>query len=746
MKNKKSPFFIAAVIFLSGFVLFMINRDIFRFTYDTRCGRTFFPDTDERQDYIINGPVTLKPGSYVLSPKLSVQGNNNGIFLIDGSDEIFFYADLPDGTADPSIPFEIKDHARQVRVGIRYLGEGSTVQVTWITITADHVLYKQSVLRHLAVSFLVILIAVWLVMRFCYSEILWKLLPVFSRPENEMALVLLIVLTAAACYPVLSGKVYIHGDDMFFHVTRIRGMADSLQAGYFPVRDQLYWLNNYGYGVGFFYPDVFLYFPAVLVLLGFNLMTAYNIFLVVSSFFSIAAMWYSGYRISNNRTAAAAAAIFMAFAAYRLINIYYRAAVGEVQAAAFFPLVILGLYEIFFRDKRKWPVFAAGFLGIACCHLISLAMAAVLTAIFILTQIRRLLQDKEIFIALLKSVLVVAAISASFWLPMLEQNFTNPGLRVNNLLVDNEYLNPINYAFPAENIIVRFKAWDWIWQAGSVYPGWTMLLVPLLGIAVWKNRDDLIRAADFMVIFSVPVVWMATRSFPWQWKIFLPFVARIQFAYRLLLPATVMLCLSGGIYVSALLKNRKTYLWLAVLALFCFFSTAYPILQESAENRAVEKRLFIMQDNRVSGEEYLPHGLNKDFPGKNADTVRLTGQDIPLTIKAHKRQKLGFRFTYEVPENSGEVYFSVPLIYYTGFRGTLTSEDGTVINSEIGWDNQGLVSLSNQGISHGSVSVSYQKTLPQRIGEGITIISLIIIVMMYHRKQTITNADGQKYV
>ena len=732
MKHKKKiiiPFVILLVLFL-----IILNKDILRFTYDTPRQRTFVPEVDEKRDYIVNGPVILKPGSYELSLDLTVEGNDNGVFLVDGDENIIFYTDMPNGTINPVFPFEISGSTKQVRIGIRYDSGSAIVSLERVKITAEHILYRESLLRHLMISILIVLFAVWLFLRLYYPSILWKLFPPFAKPENELTLLCLILLTAAVSYPVLNGKVYIHGDDMFFHVTRIKGLADSLKAGYFPVRDQLYWLNNYGYGVGYFYPDVFLYFPALLVLLGFNLLTAYNIFLILCTFFSIVSIWYASLRITNNRTSAAASAIFIACAAYRLNTIYYRAAVGEVQAAMFYPLIVLGLYELFHDHTEKWPVFAVGFLGILCCHLISLSIAVVLTALFLLTQLRKILKDRRIFISLMKSVLTVIAIDAFFLLPMLEQSLTNPELKINQVMTGDAQFNVTNYAIPFDNLFIRFKPWSGIWQADSTYPGWSMLLVLLLGIMVWKKREWLVKTADFILLFSIPLILAVTRLFPWQWGIFLPFVSRIQFAYRMLLPVTVLMSLSGGIYFAALTENRKQYIWLFVLFVFCFFSTANPILLESVRNRTVEKRMFVMQDNRVSGAEYLPPDFDESFPGKNMDTVRLAESDIPLTITAHKRQKLGFSFTYEIPENSGEVHFSVPLVYYTGFRGTLTAEDGAVIQPEITWDDMGLVSLGNGGHTRGTVAIVYQKTPVQWIGECITFLSISAVFL---RKRTV---------
>ena len=724
--NSSIIFFI--LLLLAG-SLYLVNRDLFQFTYDTLLRREFTPETDVKRDYLLLGPITLKPGSYTLSLELSSEGYGSGIMLVDGDEDNFYSADLPYEETAPSFDFEISGSTKQIRFGVRYDPETTSyLRLERVRFTAEHILYKESILRHGTLSLLIVLIALWAILRICYPDLLWKLFPAFRQRNNEIALLMLIGLTAAACYPLFDSSTYVRGEDMFFHITRIRGLADSLQAGYFPVRDQLYWLNNYGYGVGFYYPDTFLYLPALMVLLGFDLLTSYKVFLILCSFFSIASAWYAGLRISRNRIAAAAAAVFFTFASYRLSNVYYRGAVGETQAAIFYPMIILGLYEIFYGERKNWPFFAFGFLGIFCCHIISLGIAVLLTFLFLLTQIRKIFRQPEILFILLKSVLLVAGIGAFFWMPMLEQSLTNPGLKINNVLEGSVSLNTTNYAFPVQNLLSRFKTWNFAWQADCIYPGWSLLMVPVLGLALRRKRDKSVRAADFLLLFSIPVVWMCTRAFPWHWKVFLPFVVRVQFAYRLLLPASVMLSLSGGIYLAELFKDRKPLLWMGLLTLFCFFSTAFPVLRESEQNRSVDKRLFVMQDNRVSGGEYMPLGLDNTFPGKNADTILITESDTALDVLMHKRQRLGFTFEYELPSESGTIHFSVPLIYYTGFQGTLTTENDMLIKMPVTWDSRGLVSLSNEGYSRGRITVQYQKTAVQRIGETLSLLSICFLM------------------
>ena len=711
-----------------------VNRDLYQFNYDTLCRRTFSPDTEFTQDYLISEQITLKPGKYLFTPEITVQGTGSGLYMVDGNDEEFFYSELTDGMVNPSFPFEILNRAKQVRIGVRYNSSGSSVRTERIRISADHVLYRESLLRHAVLSALLVIAAIWLTLRICFPETLWRFFPLFRKPENELALVFLLLLTLISSYPLFDPTTYVRGEDMFFHLTRIKGLSESLRAGYFPVRNQLYWLHNYGYGVGFYYPDVFLYFPALMMLLGFDLLVSYKVFLVACSFFSILSIWFATLRITGNRTAAYTAAVLFAFSAYRLSNIYYRGAVGETQAAIFYPLIILGLYEIFCENSKKWVCFAMGFLGLLCSHIISLTIAVVFTGFFLLIRIKKFFSDRNIIASLVKSVLTAAGIGSFFWMPMLEQMLTNPELRINQIIDSGARLNTTNYAFPVQNLFSRFKTWNFAWQADCIYPGWPLILVPVLGILLWKNRSSIVKKADQMLALSLIMLWMCTRVFPWTFSIFLPFVTRIQFAYRILLPASVLLSLCGGIYLANLTKKRYFRIWIVALILFCYFSTAYPIFQETILHRSVAKNMFVMQDNRVSGAEYLPKGLDNDFPLKNADTVFIPDGDSEIIINDHDRQKLSFRFSYELLKTDDNVRISVPLIYYTGYQGTITSEDGTVITPDIGWDDRGLVNISNNGIPSGTVYIAYRKTTIQKISECTALISLLMLLWYKWKK------------
>lgn len=91
------------------------------------------------------------------------------------------------------------------------------------------------------------------------------------------------------------------------------------------------------------------------------------------------------------------------------MDVYTRVAVGEAMAMAFFPLFIVGLYEVLFGDAKCWRMLALSACGIFLSHMLSTMLCAVLAAGAALLCLRRVIGQKR-FVPLAK-----AAGSACCW-------------------------------------------------------------------------------------------------------------------------------------------------------------------------------------------------------------------------------------------------------------------------------------------------------------------------------------------
>ena len=97
-----------------------------------------------------------------------------------------------------------------------------------------------------------------------------------------------------------------------------------------------------------------------------------------------------------------------------------------------------------------------------------------------------------------------------------------------------------------------------------------------------------------------------------------------------------------------------------------------------------------------------------------------------------------FTFSYEVKDGGENVYFSVPLIMYTGYRAELTAADGTVTELYPEADDIGLVRVYTDGVDSGTIYVHYEKTTIQIVSEiiSLTAVVLIIVLKLYGKKES----------
>ena len=722
---KKKLISAAILLLLLAAALVYVNSDLTRFEYAYHAARTFMPEEDAKGRFILTDTFVLKPGEYALNFEGDAGSYGNSVFVESSDGTAMIEYEL---NAEPkqSEEFTVEGSAVNARIGFAYDPAFGNAAVRRISVTSENVLYKESLLRHGTISALLAVLAVLVWLRICVPGS-FK----FLRGDNEKLLLFFALLTAVLCVPLLLPDSYGVTADGMFHMARIRGIAESLANGYCPVYDELYWLKDYGYGTGWFYPGLFLYLPAVLYLLGFSLLTCYKTFIVICTFLSLCAFYITAKRISGSRGGAIASVLLYGFSTYRAICVFYRGAVGEVQAFIFLPLIVLGLYEMFNDHPDRWWIFAVGFWGLLSCHLISIVIAAIGTAIYLLCRVRTVFRDRRILLGLIKSVIVVALVSASFLIPMAEQ-LNRSSLNMNVLVSSKNGSPEMRQVIPWKYLFLFFHEWsfDASWRR-YIYPGWMLLLVPLTRVPLCFRKKRF-HAADTMLTVGVIFMICATDLFPWNTFSWL--LNRIQFSWRLLMEVSVLLPLAASVYFREYFEEKHTFLALAVITIGCAVC-AFPIYEDTAANRTVSENEFIMQDNRVAGMEYMPRGLTAEFIDKNGDTVLC---DTDAEILSHKRSGLSFTFSYS---GAGEgTDFAVPLTSYYGFKAELTDDSGNTEEIPVGRSDNGLVSV--RGTGSGTIRVWLAKTTAQRMSECVSLCTVVLIGVYCLRKRRSARAEN----
>ena len=718
----------AILIFLTLILLILINMDLFSFTQDFPIKRDFLIESDEQGNHTITPLLILKRGLYQISFHGKNEDKHNGYILYVNGESV--NTDTFDtGEINYTINLPIEAKTANVQIGVYYSRTPALFYIEHLTIHSDHVLTKESVFRHAIISLLLLLVSTFFFLQFCYSSFFIKFVHNRVTIQNEAIVLFIIGISFLSSIPILNSG-FPQSTDLFYHLMRIEGIKDSVLAGHFPARIHLFALKDYGYGSGFFYPDFFLYFPALLRILGFSILTSWKIFTFLNSFTAIFIMYLFVHSISKSIRAGIISATFYAFAAYRLLSIYYRGAIGETQSYMFMPLILWGLYEILYDQTDHWMRFAIGFTGLILCHSISLALNGIFVLLILFLYCKRLIKNPRIFLSLGKAFLTAMGLSSYFWLPLIEQlqsNQIKAGFLYTNASVPLYHHHVLDFS----SLFRFFSKWSNIYQ--NVYFGYPLLLIPfffLLILFIYRGKicSSKLNKFAFALLFTGVIFLLAgTKVFPWQYFSYLQ--SKINYLWRGFMISTCCFSIVGGLSCLPLLKRARGNFVLPLVLISCLAGIS-PMFIDLYKNNTYPGSLFQLNDNWILGEEWLPIHADKNFVDKNGNNVLMNGKILEDCV--FDRNGLSFTFSF-TSENNKVNTFEVPLLYYAGYQAVLSTPDGQNTELRTSQGPYGLVHFSVSGTPSGKIHVWYQKTSVQWISEFISIFTLIIIIIIHQK-------------
>ncbi len=540
-------------------------------------------------------------------------------------------------------------------------------------------------------------------------------------------LTLLIILL---CTPLLFDGV-ISGDDYHFHLSRIRNIADGLKEGHFPVKIHPSSMNSYGYGNGLFYPNFFLYLPAVLVLLGVELLLSYKIFAVVLTAALTLSTYFSSRYIYKSRYSAVMTTLLFTTAQTVITNMYYRMAVGETLAMVFIPMVIAGLYNVVHEDFSKPLILICAFLGLVYSHTITLFLSVVVAGFYLLINIRKLFFSTGlssgygwyIIGKLSLCAACVLLLSAGYWMPMLEQFLIGQfGLSTPWTYLSENSLSLMRLLRPSR-------------------PGLGLaLIISAAAVLIYVISK---RKSELHSTFRHPVRHMSTgfvlallSTDLFFWSAFdMTFFNFIQFPWRLLPYSAAFLAFGTGGCLCHIFKENKKRLFSFLLSvlLVCLVMMG-PLFGLRAETEPLPEDICNARWS-VGFGEWLP--LDTDTDALIHPSTVFTDTDEEIAVSSRQGNSLIFTVTEEYADTE---YFDVPLLFYKGYSATITDENGHTENLSVTHSGNNLVRLISSG-KEGRISVTYSGTMIQRLSYGLNSISAVlaaayIITRIFSRKKT----------
>lgn len=520
--------------------------------------------------------------------------------------------------------------------------------------------------------------------------------------ENRLIIVAGILSILVAFSPYIQKDLVI-GSDWSFHLIRIETLAEALKRGEFPVKFHSDLCYGYGYGVGFFYSNLFLYIPAVLMNLGFSLEVAYKLFagLIFLCIFMgmLAAIW----NLTYDKYVSAAAAITYVLSVNVLESFYQHFALGRSLALIFMPMAICGMYLLITQNRGK-GLLEAGFIGLVYSHVLSTVLTVLVCIILLLVYIRQWISDKRKWRSLLRAVGIVLAVTAAYWLPLLEQ-WTAQTYRASQ-----------PWTYVDENVVrimdlLSDNSIGWIVLGFSVVLGFWILEKPV--------------KKSVRVFWSIGIGFFLVTTVYHFWHLFRNIFKFLQFPYRLFSVASVLLIIAFALWLKEFHINERN-MKIVIVAIFLLnICYAYQYMQERT-HESEDLGYTVLHEEIMglgAGEEWLP-----------VQTTRDNLQE-PMTARNSKGEcsfgeRNGNKFVFLMNESAD--YYDVPFVWYKGFRA-LTDEGKEL---QIGQAPEtGLVRVYTANTSADSeVTVWYDGTKLQNLSYMISGLAVVFLVLMKSEK------------
>lgn len=569
-----------------------------------------------------------------------------------------------------------------------------------------------------------------------------------NKKSNAIIISLLLFITVFSSLPLFSESIFsapVMSHDTFYHTQRIWSIKTALAEGQFPVRIYSELYNGYGYGASLFYPDLFLYFPALLCLTGIPLASSYNIFLIIVNLFATCIAYYSYSRITKSQTIGLIASSLYVLSTYRLVDLYTRGAMGELLALTFCPLVLCGFTMLKRGEHNKWWILTLAYTGLVQSHILTFIMLTAIGFLFVLFHWKNIFTKKGIF-CILKAAVLWLAMNVWFLLPFLQEmqvhsiwgNATFWRTKASFVQLFDMLLLSVNGTEPFGGAVT---------DSIPKTPGFLLIIGIILlffALLLYKEEIEKIerRKCSIFLLLGAFFTILITDIFPWEILQGIPglrgFLPKFQFIWRFNVLGILFLSLAAayGFYYFFIQNAADTRKAMVLICIgISIFSTVYinQFVKQATQydNDAVVQNGYTDMLYLVPGFEYLAD----EIVGSNAN-VQVSNATFDYGT---------FSCTIEYSANNAsnnDVYIDVPLSYYSGYQAYINNKPFDTYSSD-----KGLVRVYlPTGENELQLYVVYEESLPSKIANIISLFSWILffahtVVTSKSRKCLPSNCD-----
>ena len=389
----------------------------------------------------------------------------------------------------------------------------------------------------------------------------------------------------------------------------------------------------------------------------------------------------------------------------------------------FFPMVLLGLYEVLRRDEKRWPLLALGMTGVCMSHLLSTLFCAAFCALAAVLSVKKLFAEKRRILAILLAAGVTALCGLWFYVPMMQ--YTADGISTSVVLNAAENVHvPGSFLVGFAGDAGADAPEDFAYTIGVV-PGLALLLGCALllarryaaGRGAFQTESDKLSLS--LLALGALALALCTDFFPWTFlcslrKPFSTFFMQMQFPWRFVSIAAPLLSVSAA--WGYLREEKDARLGMAALIALCVVFSGYTMQTMVQQDAPLQKETYT--DTRISQFEYTYLGTEKT--ALKVGDIR-TNPEGSCEILAY--EKRGTEITATVKTEGVSMYIEVPLLYYPGYHAEMDGQTHTVAR---GTNNMLRIYGTPEG-GEGVLHVWYQPPTLWLVMQGISVLGALLL-------------------
>ena len=522
----------------------------------------------------------------------------------------------------------------------------------------------------------------------------------------------------------------IYSDDIYYHMANVYSL--DLNFSFFdyvlsPSKFKILPViaNNYGYGVGIFYPRLshtfMLYIYQLMKCFGVNdiintVKLTYFLLIYCSGIF----MYKFNDKIFKNKNVSLLSACIYITFPYFIIDVFLRGAIAECFLFLFIPIIFIGLYYLVKKEFFKFYIyFIVGYVGAINSHLVMSVYLTVFVIIFAIINYNKFF-TKDRILAVIKAGIVIIMFVSSFVLPMLEHKLLNfyevfrDGVMYSLKGIQSRQKSMYEFFFGDKYVVISFISLILIF-----------IVVVNLNNKVYKGKIRFILSFFICALISY---FMISEYF--SWKILPELFLNIQFPWRLQLFICFFSSVIAGSFLLLFKEEHQKMIILCIVFLL-LFSYSKQMSAEDFTGVVSSNDINYNYYGRGWSFEYFPVDTIKNyeyFEKRKINAIKIMDGTAEIKVVDNNTPYMKFKVV-----DAKNATIELPRLYYLGY--TIKLDDGKKLKNMDYYKNEyGFIEIQLNNVKNGVVIVSYDGTLGNKVGNVLKVIAIIISIVYLYKK------------